>query len=290
MFTSAESFTLCDVTWESQSSPFDQHYGLVIDEATDEVVRAHVPVREHLLQPVGLVHGGVHASIAEALASFGTNVGVVPDGNIGLGMSNNSTFLRSIGEGTIHATARRVHRRTDDLGLGRRAEGRRRQAVRREPRHDRGAAAENVIRIVVPYAGSRGKTRLGAKRSELSAAMLTDVLAVTTSVGETWVVSPEPVEGATWIPDPGGGQGAAVQAALQEIGPGPVLVVNSDLPTLTPDDLRALGDAIPERGIAIAPAGDGTTNALGLSGRKPLRAPLRAGQRSPLPGACRACC
>ena len=91
-------------------SPFDNHYGLVIDEATDEVVRAHVPVVEHVLQPVGLVHGGVHASIAEALASVGTNVGVVPDGNIGLGMSNNSTFLRSISEGTIHAVARRVHR------------------------------------------------------------------------------------------------------------------------------------------------------------------------------------
>ena len=91
-------------------SPFDNHYGLVIDEATDEVVRAHVPVVEHVLQPVGLVHGGVHASIAEALASVGTNVGVVPDGNIGLGMSNNSTFLRSISEGTIHATAQRIHR------------------------------------------------------------------------------------------------------------------------------------------------------------------------------------
>jgi 1,4-dihydroxy-2-naphthoyl-CoA hydrolase len=91
------------------SSPFDNHYGLVIDEASAEVVRAHVPVVEHVLQPVGLVHGGVHASIAEALASVGTNVGVVPEGNIGLGMSNNSTFLRSISEGTIHAVARRIH-------------------------------------------------------------------------------------------------------------------------------------------------------------------------------------
>ncbi len=110
MFTSAESFTLCNVMREEMPSPFDRHYGLEIDEATDEVVRAHVPVREHLLQPVGLVHGGVHASIAEALASVGTNVGVLPEGNIGLGMSNHSTFLRSIREGTIHATARRVHR------------------------------------------------------------------------------------------------------------------------------------------------------------------------------------
>jgi 1,4-dihydroxy-2-naphthoyl-CoA hydrolase len=95
---------------EVQPSPFDLHYGLEIDEATDELVRAHVPVREHLLQPVGLVHGGVHASIAEALASVGTNVGVVPEGSIGLGMSNHSTFLRSIREGTIHATAHCIHR------------------------------------------------------------------------------------------------------------------------------------------------------------------------------------
>jgi 2-phospho-L-lactate guanylyltransferase len=78
-------------------------------------------------------------------------------------------------------------------------------------------------------------------------------------------VSPKPVEGAEWIRDPGGGQGSAVEAALREIGPGRVLVVNSDLPSVTADDLRALHDAIPERGIAIAPARDGTTNALGLS-------------------------
>ena len=91
-------------------SPFDRHYGLEIDEATDELVRGHVAVVEHVLQPVGLVHGGVHASIAEALASVGTNVGVVPEGKIGLGQSNHSSFLRPITEGTIHAIARRRHR------------------------------------------------------------------------------------------------------------------------------------------------------------------------------------
>jgi 1,4-dihydroxy-2-naphthoyl-CoA hydrolase len=91
-------------------SPFDRHYGLEIDEATEELVRARVPVAAHLLQPVGLVHGGVHASIAEALASVGTNVAVVPDGKIGLGQSNSSSFLRPITEGTIHAVAYRRHR------------------------------------------------------------------------------------------------------------------------------------------------------------------------------------
>ena len=93
-----------------EASPFDRHYGLEIVDAGDEVVRGRVRVREEVTQPVGLVHGGVYASVAEALASLGTNVGVIPEGNIGLGMSNNSTFLRSISEGTIHAIARRVHR------------------------------------------------------------------------------------------------------------------------------------------------------------------------------------
>ena len=95
--------------------------------------------------------------------------------------------------------------------------------------------------------------------------MLEHVLAAAGSVGRTWVVSPDPVAGATWIPDPGGGQGAAVEAALGEIGTGPVLIVNSDLPSVTADDLHTLYEAIPEGGIAIAPARDGTTNALGLA-------------------------
>jgi 2-phospho-L-lactate guanylyltransferase len=122
-----------------------------------------------------------------------------------------------------------------------------------------------VIRIVIPYAGAGGKTRLGADSEELSRAMLEKVLAAAGSVGRTWVVSPDPIEGAAWVPDPGGGQGAAVESALLEIGSGPVLVVNSDLPSVTAEDLHALHEAIPESGIAIAPAKDGTTNAIGLS-------------------------
>ena len=93
-----------------QPSPYDRHYGLEIDECTDEVVRGRVPFRGHLAQPVGIVHGGVYASIAEGLASIGTNRGVAAEGNVGLGMSNQSTFLRPLGAGTIHATARRRHR------------------------------------------------------------------------------------------------------------------------------------------------------------------------------------
>jgi uncharacterized protein (TIGR00369 family) len=67
-------------------------------------------VREELKQPYGLVHGGVYASIAESLASFGTGVAVYPEGKLAVGLSNQTSFLRPITEGTIHATATRRHR------------------------------------------------------------------------------------------------------------------------------------------------------------------------------------
>jgi 2-phospho-L-lactate guanylyltransferase (CobY/MobA/RfbA family) len=46
---------------------------------------------------------------------------------------------------------------------------------------------------------------------------------------------------------------------------GPFLVVNADLPCVTARDLLALAGAVPDDGLALAPAADGTTNALALS-------------------------
>ncbi|MBV9100050.1 MAG: PaaI family thioesterase [Candidatus Dormibacteraeota bacterium] len=71
---------------------------------------AHLPVAEKLLQPYGLVHGGVYAAVAETLASMGTAVAVHERGEGAVGMSNHTTFLRPVTKGTIHATARPRHR------------------------------------------------------------------------------------------------------------------------------------------------------------------------------------
>ena len=92
-----------------EASPFDTLYGLQLDEVGDELVRASVAVADRHKQPTGVVHGGVYAAIAEALASCGTNIGVLGDGKVGLGMANNCSFLRPIGAGTIHAEARVRH-------------------------------------------------------------------------------------------------------------------------------------------------------------------------------------
>jgi 1,4-dihydroxy-2-naphthoyl-CoA hydrolase len=89
---------------------FDRLYGLELLEYSETEVRAQVQVRDELRQPAGLVHGGVFASIAETMASMATWVAVAGEGKTAQGLSNQTSFLRPIVAGTIHAFARRRHR------------------------------------------------------------------------------------------------------------------------------------------------------------------------------------
>jgi 2-phospho-L-lactate/phosphoenolpyruvate guanylyltransferase len=126
--------------------------------------------------------------------------------------------------------------------------------------------------VVVPY--REGKSRLSGNRSvrrRMSLAMLGDVLGACVAVGDTVVVTDDGEgravageAGAAVADDPGDGQGAAVAAALAGRDPGPVLVVNADVPCVVPHDLRALLAATPAGGLALVEAPDGTTNALSL--------------------------
>jgi len=128
--------------------------------------------------------------------------------------------------------------------------------------------------VVVPFRGAEAKSRLevlGEHRANLARAMLADVVDAAAALGPVFVVAPEPevLEAATHVPDRGRGQGAAVVAALNAAvaagAPAPYLVVNADLPCVTARDLLALAGAVPENGLAVAAASDGTTNALALS-------------------------
>ncbi len=105
---------------------FDGLYGLEITELTEDLAIGRVAVRDELKQPFGLVHGGVYAAMAEALASVATGVAVSRDGLLAMGLSNQTSFLRPITEGTIHGRAERRHagrttwvwevEMTDDVG------------------------------------------------------------------------------------------------------------------------------------------------------------------------------
>ena len=101
--------TTLKLPWRALAG-FDGLYGLEVLTISDEEVTAQVPVRDELKQPAGLVHGGVFASIAESITSIATWYAVRDDGYVAQGLSNQTSFLRPILDGTIHAVARRRHR------------------------------------------------------------------------------------------------------------------------------------------------------------------------------------
>ena len=88
---------------------FDALYGLELIEVSAESATARVAVRDEVRQPYGLVHGGVYVAIAESLASIATAMTVVEDGMTAMGLSNQTSFLRPITEGSINARATRRH-------------------------------------------------------------------------------------------------------------------------------------------------------------------------------------
>ena len=95
----------------AREEAFDALIGFEVDDG-DEVgtCTGRLPVTPRVCQPMGIVHGGVYAAIAETLASMGTARGVVPDGKVPLGLSNNTSFLRPVSEGAVTGTGRAIHR------------------------------------------------------------------------------------------------------------------------------------------------------------------------------------
>ncbi len=124
--------------------------------------------------------------------------------------------------------------------------------------------------IVVPYRAS-GKSRLPHDiRHGLSLAMLGDVLTTAVAVGTTYLVTDsDPGRefasklGVRVIADPGLGQGSAVAAALAGVE-GVRLVINADVPAVTPHDLELLAAPARRGAFVLVEASDGTTNALAV--------------------------
>jgi uncharacterized protein (TIGR00369 family) len=93
------------------SAPYDATLGLVYTEVTPDGLKAQLEVKPHLLQPMGIVHGGVWCSMVESMASVSAYVWLRDNGggNV-VGVNNNTDFLRAITEGTAYGVSEPVHR------------------------------------------------------------------------------------------------------------------------------------------------------------------------------------
>ncbi|OBF93145.1 Thioesterase superfamily protein [Mycolicibacterium flavescens] len=90
---------------------FDTELGLTYLELGPDGGRAQLTVTDKLLQPYGIVHGGVYCSIVESLASVSAAVWLADNGggNV-VGVNNNTDFLRAISSGTVTAVSTPIHR------------------------------------------------------------------------------------------------------------------------------------------------------------------------------------
>ena len=81
-----------------------------LKKLTPDHVSGSVAIDHRHRQPDGIVHGGVYAALAESLASEGTRVAIAGEPKSGMGMSNATSFLRTLSAGTIHAEGEPLHR------------------------------------------------------------------------------------------------------------------------------------------------------------------------------------
>ena len=91
-------------------STLDDALGFEYLEPEGDVVRARFDVTDRVRQPFGLVHGGAYAALAESLASAATFIAVAGNGEMAMGLSNHTSFVRPATRGTVHAAGRCRHR------------------------------------------------------------------------------------------------------------------------------------------------------------------------------------
>ncbi len=102
-------------TDDHQPVGFDKVLGLELTDVGPDRIGGRFTVRPELLQPYGILHGGVLCSVVESAASIGGAVWFGDRGSV-VGVSNHTNFLRATREGTLQVEATPVHRgRTQQL-------------------------------------------------------------------------------------------------------------------------------------------------------------------------------
>ncbi|MEM9175167.1 MAG: PaaI family thioesterase [Myxococcota bacterium] len=116
-----------------ESDRWARHLGIELVEIAPGRVRMRLESSEKHHQPMGILHGGVWASIVETAASYGAGFLARTKGAVGVvGVSNQTDFLRSHSVGLLeieaeplHAGRRqhvwevRIHRPSDDVLVAR---------------------------------------------------------------------------------------------------------------------------------------------------------------------------
>jgi 1,4-dihydroxy-2-naphthoyl-CoA hydrolase len=87
-----------------------QTLGIRVSEAGPERVVVEMDVGPRVHQPMGLLHGGVSAVLAESAASIGSYMNLDPSTHAGVGIELNISHLRARKQGLVRAIATPLRR------------------------------------------------------------------------------------------------------------------------------------------------------------------------------------
>ena len=81
-----------------EGNNLDNFLGHEMIEIKENFVKSKLKIEDHHKQPMGLVHGGIYATLSETICSYGANY---LDGGVYVGVNNNTDFLTSVETGEI---------------------------------------------------------------------------------------------------------------------------------------------------------------------------------------------
>ena len=97
-------------------SRFVEAAGLEVDTVGPERVTGHIDLDRSHHTPWGIVHGGVYTTAVETAASIGASAAVADRGQVAVGLTNTTHFLRSVTAGRVVVEATALHQgRTQQL-------------------------------------------------------------------------------------------------------------------------------------------------------------------------------
>jgi uncharacterized protein (TIGR00369 family) len=79
--------------------------GLVTDEVGPNRVSGHIDLGPQHHTPWGIVHGGVYTTAVETAASIGASAAVADRGQVAVGLTNTTHFLKALASGRVSLEA-----------------------------------------------------------------------------------------------------------------------------------------------------------------------------------------
>ena len=89
-------------------SPFNEHLGIEIVRLGHDEVELHLPIRPEFLNSIGIVHGGVYASLADVALATAVYARV-GRGTVAITAEMSCRYLRGARAGTLVSRARVLH-------------------------------------------------------------------------------------------------------------------------------------------------------------------------------------